>query len=138
MREDNGHNAVRLDMIQIMEQEGVIRLSFWRQTKAGKARISFLVCGVPSLRIRRIGDDCIHIQGIIGLNGVVVIKIRPVLFESIAIAGNDIVRLDPAHHQIHAGQVVGVFLQLLCVVLDIVGVRHILGDALANVDQQRS
>ena len=72
------------------------------------------------------------------MNGIGVVEIRPVLLKGIAVAGDDVVRLDTAHDQIHTGQVVGVLFQLLRIIFDVICIGHVLGNALTNVDQQRA
>ena len=39
MRQNDGHNAVAVQVIEIMQQEGKIGLGAWCQAKASKARI---------------------------------------------------------------------------------------------------
>ena len=136
--QNDGHNAIRLDMVKVVQQIGIVRLTLGCQTKAGIAGVAFLVGGIPCLRIRRVRYYGIYIQRVIGVDGVGIIKVGPVLLQRIAVAGNDVVRLDAAHYQIHTGQIVGVLFQLLRVVFYIVCVSHILGNAFADIDQQRA
>ena len=138
MGQNDGHNAVGLDMVKVVQQKGIVRLTLGCQTKAGIAGVALLVGGIPCLGIGRVRYYGIYIQRVIGVDGVGIIKVGPVLLQRIAVAGNDVVRLDAAHYQIHAGQVVGVLFQLLRVVFYIVCVSHILGNAFADVDQQRA
>ena len=132
------HNAVRLDMEQIVKQESIIGFSFGSKSKTSITRISLFIGRVPSLRIRRIGHDCIHIERIIGIHRIIFVKVRPILLKSIAVTSDDIIRFDATHNQIHSGQVVGVLLQLLSEVFDVVVIGHILGNALTDIDKQRS
>ena len=77
-----------------------------------------------------------HSQGGIGvINGITIhpnsdmVKAeRPVLLQSISVSGNDIVRQDAAHDQVHSGQVIGVLLQFLGIVLDTVTATHVAGN----------
>ena len=64
------------------------------------------------------------------------VKEGPVFLQRVTVTGNDVVWENPAHHQIHAGEVVCIFLELLGVVLNVVLSAHALGRTLANVDQQ--
>ena len=125
-------------MIQIMQQKGVIGLASWGQTERGIACVVFLVRWIPCLRIGGIGDYGIHIEWIIGIYRVIFIKIRPVIFQRIAVASKNIVRQNTAHDKIHACQVVGVFFQLLCIVLNVIFTPHIAGRAFSDIDQQRA
>ena len=79
---------------------------------------------IPSLRIGWIGNHGIQIERIVSLGSIVVH--RPVLLEGIAAASHNIIRFDTTHNEIHTGQVVGVFLQLLRVIHDIIFTSHIL------------
>lgn len=53
---DDGEDAIGLEMMEFVEEEGIVGLRFRRETILGKANISFLVLGIPVLRIRRIAD----------------------------------------------------------------------------------
>ena len=55
----------------------------------------------------------IQAQRIITVNRIILVKIRPIFFQRIAVARNDIVRQNAAHDEVHAGKVVRVFLELL-------------------------
>ena len=44
--QNDGHNAVRLDMVKIVQQKGIVRLSLGCQSKAGIAGIALLVGGI--------------------------------------------------------------------------------------------
>ena len=135
---NDGHNAVRLDMEQIVKQESIVGFSFGSKSKTSITRISLFVGRVPSLRIRRIGHDRIHIERIIGIHRIIFVKVRPILLKSIAVTSDDIIRFDATHNQIHPGQVVGVLLQFLSEVFDVVVIGHIFGNALTDIDKQRS
>ena len=67
-----------------------------------------------------------------------VIVHRPVLFQCIAAAREDIGWIDAAHNKIHTGQIVCVFLQLLRIVHDAISVLQVLGSTLADGDQKRA
>ena len=63
---------------------------------------------------------------------------RPVLVERVGTTGVDIAGLYAAHHQVHAGEVVGVLLQFLCIVLHTVLVGDVPPHGFADGDQQRA
>ena len=67
-----------------------------------------------------------------------VIKVRPIIFQSIAVARLNVVGKNAAHDEIHAGQVVSVSLQFLREVFDIVLIVHVLGNGLADIEQKRT
>ena len=118
-----------------MQQECIVSLAFRGKPKS-VTRVTFLVCGIPRLGIGRIGDNSIYIERVIGVNRVVIIEIRPIFLQRVAVARHDIVRQNAPHYQIHAGQVVGVFLKLLSVVFDVVSPAHVTRHALADIDKQ--
>ena len=121
-------------MIEVVQQKRIIRLAFRSHSVVRVSRIMLLVlAGVPMLGIGRITDYCIHIERLIDM---VFVKKRPVLFQCITIACYDIIRFYTAHHKIHAGKVIGVFFQLLRVILDVVAAAHVSCAHLANVYQQ--
>lgn len=72
------------------------------------------------------------------MNRIILVKIRSVFFQRIAVARNDIVRQNAAHDEVHAGKVVRVFLELLRKVFDMVVVAHVPGDAFTDIDEQRA
>lgn len=65
-------------------------------------------------------------------------EVRPIVFQCVGVAGDDVGGFDAAHNEVHAREVIGVFLQLLGVVANFVLVRHVLGDGLADVEQERA
>src|SRR5699024_3287233 len=98
VRQNNGHNAVWLDVEQLMEQESVISLVLRRQTILRKARIGVHTLWLPLLRIRRVRHNSVHKQRIIGVFRVRLVEPWPVVFQAVAVAGNDIVCLIPSHY----------------------------------------
>ena len=54
VRQDDGHDAVGLEVEQTMEQECVIRFGLGGDAVAREARVGLLAVRVPVLRIRRI------------------------------------------------------------------------------------
>ena len=91
------------------------------------------VLRIPLLRVRRIRDNGVKVQGVVGIDRVLIIKVGPIIFEGVGISSDDVAGQDAAHDKIHAGEVVGVFLQLLGVILDVALVSHVLGNGLANI-----
>ncbi|OQA28864.1 MAG: hypothetical protein BWY58_00140 [Chloroflexi bacterium ADurb.Bin344] len=138
VRQNNRHNAIRLEVIEIMEQKGIIRLGFRRDSKVGKTRVVFFVVRFPMLGIRRIGDHRIDIQRIIGSCGIALIKKRPVVFQRVAVSGYNVIRQDASHDQIHSSEVVRILFQLLCIVFDSVRLMHIPGNGTTDIDKQRT
>ncbi|MPM75746.1 hypothetical protein SDC9_122740 [bioreactor metagenome] len=118
-----------------MEQKRVIGFGLRRKPEIGKSRIGLLVRWVPVLRIRRIAHHCVHIERTIGFRRAGFVKIRPIRLQCVAVARDDVGGEDSPHHQVHAGEVVGVFLQLLGKILDVVRIVHVAGDRVADVDQ---
>ena len=70
---------------------------------------------------------------------VLFVKVGPVVFQRVRVAVDDVARQDAPHDQVHTGEIIGVLLQFLGVVFDVTPVApvaHMLGDSLANVEQQ--
>ena len=67
---------------------------------------------------------------------VVFIKVRPVIFQRVAVSGHDVIRQNPTHDKVHPGEVVGVFFQLLGIIHDAVAAAHIPRSAFADIDEQ--
>lgn len=69
--------------------------------------------GVEAFHIAVFPQWPIHAQRIITVNRIILVKIRPIFFQRIAVARNDIDRQNAAHDEVHAGKVVRVFLEFL-------------------------
>ena len=136
MRQHDGHDAVGLQVKQVVEQKGEVGLRFRSHSERGEARIRLLVRRIPCLRVRRVRHHRVHVERIVGADGVAILEVWPIVFQRVAVPRNDIVRQDSTHDEVHARQVVGVLLELLRVVLDVVLVVDVFRDAAADVDQQ--
>ena len=93
---------------------------------------------VPLLRIGWIGDNGVEVERVVSVDRVLIVKERPIVFQGVVVAGDDVGGQDTAHDEVHTGEVIGVFLQLLSVILDVVRIHHVLGDALADIEQERA
>ena len=131
----DGHDAIRLQVIKVVQKERIVCLRFRREAITGIPCVIFLAIRRPALRIWRVRDHRIHIQRLVGALWIRLIKIRPVLFERVTVSRQNVIREDAAHDEIHTRQVVGVGLQLLCIIADAVGVIHVLRRGLTDVDQ---
>ena len=121
-----------------MQQKGVVCLGLGRHTEL-EARVEFLVFRIPVLRIGWVRHHGINKQRVVGLVLVLHrVEPRPVVLERVAVSGHDVVGKDAAHHQVHAREIVGVFLELLSVVLNGVRVAIAARHGLADVDEQRA
>ena len=85
------------------------------------------------LGIRGIGYNRVNIERGIFM---VLVKKRPVLFQRVAVPRDNIRWFDSAHDQIHTREVVGIFLQFLRVILDSIGIGHMLRRTLTDVNEQ--
>ena len=113
VRHDNRHDAVRPQMIEIMEKKGIVGLGLGGKSELRITRIAAASIRIPVLRIRRIGYDRVHKQRLIGVFGIRLVEIRPVALQRIAVPHFDICGTDAAHDEIHARQVEGVLLLLI-------------------------
>ena len=136
VRKDNGHDSVGSQVVQIVQQERIVRLPLRSNSEPRVSRIRVLVRRIPGLRIGGIGHHGIHIYGLVRVNRVVLVEVGPVVLQSIAVSGHDVRRQNTPHDQIHAGEVIGVLLQLLGIVHDVVVAARVPGDALTDVDEQ--
>ena len=136
VRQNDGHYAVRLEVVKVMQEKGIVSLGLGREAEAGITGIAVFVLWIPLLRIGRIRDHRVEVEGVIGINRVLIVKVRPIVFQGIGVAGDDIAGQNAAHDEVHASEIVGVFFQLLGEVLNIIFVHHVLGDGLADIEQQ--
>ena len=96
MGQYDGHDAVVAQMVEVMQQEGVVRLGLGRDAVfeadilAGLRR--FPILGVGGFETTRPRTALIGL--ILGLVGV---EPRPVAFQCVSVAGHDVVRQDAAH-----------------------------------------
>ena len=138
MGQYDGHDAVVAQMVEVMQQEGVVRLGLGRDA-VFEADILAGLRRFPILGVGRIRDHSVHEQRLIGLIlGLVGVEPRPVAFQCVSVAGHDVVRQDAAHDKVHAREVVGVLLEFLRVIPDVIRVAVATGHRLADVDEQRT
>ncbi|CAB0686062.1 hypothetical protein FRC0061_00746 [Corynebacterium diphtheriae] len=97
--------------------------------------VSLVAFRPPLLGVGRVGDYCVRVQRLKSLHRVRLVEHRPVIGQTVTVAGDDVVGLHAAHDQVHTGEVIGVLAQLLGEVLNTVWVTHALGDGLADVKQ---
>ncbi|MPM13303.1 hypothetical protein SDC9_59659 [bioreactor metagenome] len=138
MGQNNGHNSIRFDVIQIMQQKGIVCLALGCNAIAGITWLGFFISRVPVLRVGRVGNNGIQIKWVICPLRISIIKPRPVIFQRITATDKYIIRLNTTHNKIHSCQVVSVFLPLLRVVHYIVLIGHIFSCALTDGNQQRT
>ena len=138
VRQNDGHDAIGTQMVQVMEQERIVRLGF-RSYAITEAWIDLLVSRIPILRVGRVGNHRIHEQRIVCFLLVFQrVEPRPVVLQGVAVAGDDVVGKNTAHHQIHTRQVVGVLLEFLRVIHDGIRIAIAPSHRLANMNQQRA
>ena len=136
MRQNDGHDAIGTQMVQVVEQESIICPGL-RSYAIAETRIDLLVSGIPILRIGWIGDHRIHEQRIVRFLLVLQrVEPRPVVLQSVAVAGNDVVGKNATHHQIHTREVVGVLLELLRVIHDGIRIAVTSSHRLTDMNQQ--
>ena len=132
------HYSIRLQMIKVMQKEGIVSLWLWSETKSIKTRVNFFIRRVPSLRIRRIWYYSIHIQRFICTMRIGLIKVWPIFFQSISISCQYICRKYTTHYQIHSCKVICIRFQLLRIILYSVGIIHILCSSFSYIYKQTS
>ena len=121
-------------MVEVVKKKRIIGFTLGRDAIIIETRVGTSRC-IPTLRVGRIGNARIHKQRLISLR-VPFLEERPVIGERIAIASDDVVRLDAAHHQIHAREVIGILLEFLGIVLDSADIARTLRHRLADIDEQ--
>jgi len=134
VRKYNCQDTVWFKVMEFMKQKGVVGFAFRSYTIILKTRIQFTVVGIPLLRIGRIADNSIHVKRFSDISTVSLQ--RPVLFQRVGTTSIDVVWFDTTHHQIHTGQVVGVFLQLLRIVFHLVLVFDMTPNRFTDGNQQ--
>ena len=135
MRKNDCHNAACTKVVKIVQKECVICFRFRCDTVTHKSRIVFLTRRIPFLRIRRVADYRIEIcERLVGIIFVVIVKIRPIVFQRVAATSNDIVGQNTAHNQVHTSKVISIFLQFLSVIFDFILVVDMLCNALTDID----
>ena len=89
--QDDAHDPVRAQMVQIMQKEGVIGFGFGSDAEL-EARIELLVFRVPILGVRGVRHNGIDEQRIVGLVLVLDrVEPGPIVFERVAVARYDVV-----------------------------------------------
>ena len=88
------------------------------------------------LRIWGIADNSIYCQWLVNLR--TFLMDWPVLFEGISTTSNDVLRDNATHHKVHTSEVVGILLQLLCIVLHLVLALDMLAHCFTDGDKQRT
>ena len=127
--QNDAHDTVGAQVVQIMQKEGVISFGFRGNTEF-EARVELLIFRIPVLGVRRVRHHGIDEERIVGLILVLDgVEPGPVVFERVAIARHDVVGKNSTHDQIHPREVVRVLLKLLRIILD--GVRSPLRRATA-------
>ena len=134
MRHDDGEDAVRLQVVKLVEQEGIVGLGLRGKTVLCETCVHLLLLRVPMLGVWRIADHSIHSQGLVNVGAFLVEG--PVLVEAVGTFGDDVLGDDATHHKVHAGKVIGVLLQLLCIVLHLVLALDMLAHSLTDCDKQ--
>ena len=138
MRENDRHDAIRLQVIEIVKEEGVVRLALRRQPVRREARIGFLASRIPDLGVRRVRHDRVDIQSLIRGIRILILKVRPVVFQRVAVSRHDVGGQNAAHDEVHTREVIRVLLQFLGVVLDAVFLADIFRGAVADIDKERA
>ena len=130
-------------MIQVVKQKSIVSLSFRCNAVIIKTRIDFAHFSIlwfawwsPTLWIRWVAYHSIYMQGMISVLLVILIKIRPVVLQRVAISCNNIVRNDTTHNKIHTSKVIRILLQLLCVILDAVVLLDMACHRLADINKK--
>ena len=134
MRQNDSENAVRLDVVEFMEQKRIISLALWSHTVILETRVHFCISRIPMLRIWRIADHSIYIKRLAHI----ACLYRPIFIKRVCTASIDVVWLDTTHHKIHSSEVIGILFQLLCIVLNFILVLDMPTNRLANSDKQRT
>lgn len=62
VRKDYCHNAVRLYVVEVVEQECVVGFSFWSYAVVCVSWLGFLVFVIPLLGVWRVAYDRIHVE----------------------------------------------------------------------------
>ena len=136
--QNDAHDAVGAQVVQIMQKEGVISFGF-RSNAEFEARVELLIFRIPVLGVRRVRHHGIDEERIIGLILVLDgVEPGPVVFERIAIARHYVVGKNSTHDQIHTREVVRVLLKLLRIILDGVRVAVASCHGFADIDKQRA
>ncbi len=138
VRQDDAHDAVRAQVIQVVQQKGVVGFGLGRHAEL-EARVELLVFRIPVLGVGRVRYHGIDEQRIVGLVLVLHrVEPRPVILERVAVSSHDVVGKDAAHDQIHTREVVRVLLKLLRIILDGVRVAVASCHGFADIDKQRA
>ena len=132
----DGEDAVWLQVVELVEQEGIVGLRLRRHAIVFEAGVGLAVFRVPVLGVGWVAHHCIHVERLTYLAAGV--DDRPVFCERVGAAGVDVARLDSTHHEVHAGEVVGVLYQLLRIVFHPVLVGDMATYRLTDGNEQRT
>ena len=124
MGQDNGHDPIVLEVIEIVKQESIVRLTLGGDAifKAWvyldlNARLA-LTRWFPALRVGRIAHHSVYEEMLVSAFGVAILKVGPVALQGVAVAHHDVVGGDATHYKIHTREVEGVLFQFLRIKLD--------------------
>ena len=124
MGQDNGHDPIVLEVIEIVKQESIVCLTLGGDAifKAWvyldlNARLA-LTRRFPALRVGRIAHHGVYEEMLVSAFGVAFLKVGPVALQGVAVAHHDVVGGDATHHKIHTREVEGVLFQFLRIKLD--------------------
>ncbi|MPM23497.1 hypothetical protein SDC9_69971 [bioreactor metagenome] len=137
VRKNDCHNSFFPDVIEVVQKKRIIRFPFRRDAISGVTGVILFILWIPCLRVRRIGDNGIHIKRFVCF-WMTFFKIWPVFFQCIAVASLNVIRKDSTHDQIHSGKIVGVFFQFLRVIFDTVVIAHMPSRTFSNINKKRA
>ena len=134
--QDDGHNTVRVKMVELVKQKGIVGLRFRCDAIVLETSVHRRVLRIPVLRIWWVADDRIHAERLKA--SALRICHWPVFIQRISATSLDVAWLDASHHEVHTGKIVRVLLEFLGIIFHVVCVRHMLPDRLPDGDQERS
>ena len=111
MREDDAHRSVFLEVVEAVEQEGVVRLGLRGKGAVGaeSRRVEEAGLGGPFGGVGRVHDHAVEVGLLLG---------RPVGVQRVAVVEVLMLQGDAVDHHVHLGKVVGRGVELLAPVVD--------------------
>ena len=99
--QDDGHDAVLLDVVEAVEQEGEVSLGRRGQAVLAEALVARVELGVPVCGVGRVGRHSIDVE-----RAAVIFWIDwPVFVECVGVADDEIIDLYFLHEEVHLGEV---------------------------------
>ena len=118
VREDDGHGAAALQVVEAVQEEGVVGLGFRREDAVVAVTLILQEAfgGAPFGGVRRIHQDQVEVGLLVG---------RPVAVQRVGVPEVLILSGDAVEEHVHPGEVVRRGVELLAIIADVIRLRRV-------------